>query len=187
MRDMHDGTGGHLVAALAQVEQGDVNKTVLMATLQNALDDIRLMIDSLDPVDEDVVSVLAMLRSRLEPRLNYSGIRVDWKVRDVPAIPGFGPEKVLQLMHILHEAVTNILKHAEAKVITFRTGIVESDQQKKNIFIEIEDNGRGFADDFREGHSLDNMYYRAALIQARLELVNGRQGCMVRVLLPMSL
>jgi hypothetical protein len=31
------------------------------------------------------------------------------------------------------------------------------------------------------------MYYRAALIQARLELVNGRQGCMVRVLLPMSL
>ncbi|TNF35267.1 MAG: hypothetical protein EP315_06155 [Gammaproteobacteria bacterium] len=184
MRDMHDGTGGHLVAAMAQVEKGDVDKTVLMTTLQNALDDIRLMIDSLDPVDGDVVSVLAMLRSRLEPRLQYSGIRVVWKVEDVPAIPDFGPEKVLQVMHILHEAVTNIIKHARASVITFRTGVIESGQGRKNVFIEIGDDGCGLGEDLREGHGLSNMYYRAALVQSRLELINPGKGCVVRLLLP---
>ncbi|HEY9051347.1 MAG TPA: ATP-binding protein [Gammaproteobacteria bacterium] len=186
MRDMHDGTGGHLVSALAQVETGDVNKSVLIETLQSALDDIRLMIDSLDPVDEDVVSVLAMLRSRLESRLHYSGIKVKWMVQDVPVIPGLGPEKVLQLMHILYESVTNIIKHAKADVITFRTGVIALGQGKQHIFIEIQDNGKGFPDDYDEGHGLVNMYYRASIIGARLDIENHENGAIVRILLPMS-
>ncbi len=184
MRDMHDGTGGHLVAALAQVETGNVNKTVLSETLQHALDDIRLMIDSLDPIDEDIVAVLAMLRSRLDLRLHYSGISVEWKVVDIPPIPGFGPEKVLQLMHILHEAVTNIIKHAQADTIVFRTGISEESEEHENIFIEIEDNGNGFNDKQMEGRGIANMHYRATQISARLKFINSNHGVIVRISFP---
>jgi signal transduction histidine kinase len=186
MRDMHDGTGGLLVAALAQVEKGNINKSVLSEILQNALDDIRLMIDSLDPVDEDIVAVLAMFRSRMEARLHYSGIRIVWNIKDVPVIPELGPERVLQLTHILYEAVTNIIKHANADTITFRTGITTEENNHKNIFIEIEDNGTGLGTDIEEGNGIANMYYRAATISARLEISNTENGAVVRILLPLS-
>lgn len=184
MRDMHDGTGGLLVAALAQVEKGNVDKTVLSVTLQNALDEIRLMIDSLDPVDEDIVAVLAMFRSRMETRLQNSGIRVVWEIRDVPVTPGLGPEKILHLMHILYEAVTNIIKHAGASTITFRTGVSDATDERRNVFIEIEDNGKGFNKNLREGRGIANMYWRAATIGARLEMFNSENGAVVRILLP---
>ncbi len=186
MRDMHDGTGGHLVAALAQVEKGDFNKAVLSETLQNALDDIRLMIDSLDPVDEDIIAVLAMFRSRIEPRLKHSGIRILWKVQDVPAIVGFGPEKVLQLMHILHEVVTNIIKHAQADHIVFRTGVYGSPSGNEHVYVEIEDNGKGFGDEQEYGRGIVNMHYRAAEIRAKLKLLNSEHGAVVRILFPTS-
>jgi len=186
MRDMHDGTGGHLVAALAQVETGNINTEVLSETLQNALDDIRLMIDSLDPIDEDIVAVLAMFRSRIEPRLKYSGIGIQWKVQDVPAIAGFGPEKVLQLMHILHETVTNIIKHAQANTIIFRTGVCDIPSKSEHVFIEIEDNGKGFCDEQEEGRGIANMLYRATEINAQIKLFNSKQGAIVRILFPGS-
>jgi len=182
MRDMHDGTGGHLVAALAQVEKGDFNKAVLSETLQSALDDIRLMIDSLDPVDEDIVTVLAMFRSRIEPRLRYSGISIRWQVQDVPAITGFGPEKVLQLMHILHEVVTNIIKHAQADLIIFRTGVHRSPSGKVQVYVEIEDNGKGFGDEQEYGRGIANMHYRAKEIRAKLKLLNSEHGVVVQLL-----
>ncbi len=186
MRDMHDGTGGHLVAALAQVEKGDFNKAVLSETLQSALDDIRLMIDSLDPVDEDVVTVLAMFRSRIEPRLRYSGISIRWQVQDVPTITGFSPEKVLQLMHILHEVVTNIIKHAQADLIAFRTGVHCSPSGEEQVYVEIEDNGKGFGGKQEYGRGIANMHYRASIIRAKLKFLNSEQGAIVRILFPTS-
>ncbi len=182
MRDMHDGTGGHLVAALAQVDKGDINKEILNETLQNALDDIRLMIDSLDPVDEDIVAVLAMFRSRIEPRLKYSGIHIRWKVQDVPTIAGFSPEKVLQLMHILNEAVTNIIKHAQADTIIFRTGVLSTKKKSRHVFIEIEDNGKGYSDNQQNGRGITNMAYRALKIHAKITHFNSDHGAVVRIL-----
>lgn len=187
MRDMHDGTGGHLVSALAQVEAGNIDKTTLSETLQNALDDIRLTIDSLDPVDEDIVAVLAMFRSRIEPRLRHSGIQIQWKVQDVPTITGFSPEKVLQLMHILHETVTNIIKHAQADTIIFRTGVyATTEKESEHVFIEIEDNGKGFCNKQEQGRGIENMHYRSNAIHAQLELFNSNQGATVRILFATS-
>ncbi len=182
MRDMHDGTGGHLVSALALIQQDHIDKEVLGEALQQALDDVRLMIDSLDSVDEDLLVVLGMFRSRIEPRLKYSGIDIEWKVRDLPPVPGLGPEKVLQLMHILQEIITNVIKHSGADTITFSTGLHASGL----IFIEVCDNGRGFAKDLKEGRGITNMHHRAATIGARLERENPPQGgACVRILLPL--
>lgn len=186
MRDMHDGTGGHLVSALAQVEKGDINKEILSETLHNALNDIRLMIDSLDPVDEDIVTVLAMFRSRIEPRLKHSGIHIQWKVQDIPTITGFSPEKILQLMHILHEAVTNIIKHAQADTIIFRTGVCDIPRESEHNFIEIEDNGKGFCDEQTKGRGIANMHYRATKIHAQLKFINSNHGVIVRLVFPKS-
>ncbi len=180
MRDMHDGTGGYLVSALSLIRREPIDKELLGATLQQALDDLRLMIDSLDSIDEDLLVVLGMFRSRIEPRLKYSGIEIRWQVRDLPPVEGIGPESVLQLMRILQEIVTNTLKHAGASTITFSTGI-----EGAWIYIEVRDDGRGFPKVPEEGRGIANMRHRAAAIGARLEMGNDpKGGARVRILLP---
>ncbi|MGH7897634.1 MAG: hypothetical protein ACREQQ_06760, partial [Candidatus Binatia bacterium] len=49
MSDMNDGLGAHLVSTLAMVERPDARAEELQQSVRAALDDLRLMIDSLDP------------------------------------------------------------------------------------------------------------------------------------------
>lgn len=69
MRDMHDGMGGHLVSTLALAESGATKSETIAEALRAALNDLRLMIDSLDPVEGDLTLVLGMFRARLESQL----------------------------------------------------------------------------------------------------------------------
>jgi hypothetical protein len=80
------------------------------------------VIDSLEPTEEDLPSVLGSVRSRLEPRLARHGLRFAWQVTDLPAVPGFGPEMALQAMRVVQEAVTNVVKHAGARTVTCGPG-----------------------------------------------------------------
>ncbi|HVH05005.1 MAG TPA: hypothetical protein VNE71_03270, partial [Myxococcota bacterium] len=49
MRDMHDGTGGALVSAIAMAEASGAGSGAIAEVLRDALADLRLSIDSLDP------------------------------------------------------------------------------------------------------------------------------------------
>jgi signal transduction histidine kinase len=186
MRDMHDGMGGHLVSALALVQTGQTDQTIIAEALQRALDDLRLMIDSLEPVDDDLPTVLGMLRGRLQPRLQYGNLRVNWQVQDVPSIPGLGPQKVLQVMRILQEAITNVIRHAQATTLTVRTGVGVDKPLGTHVFVEIADDGVGFVNRQHKGRGLDNMRRRAASIAAGLDIVSMDQGSRVRIRLPLQ-
>src|SRR5262249_35045716 len=104
MRDVHDGVGGQLVSALALVEQSDTGPEEIVDSIRAALEDLRFVIDSLDPSEDDLLSVLGSVRSRLEPRLSRHGLRFAWQVTDLPAVEGFGPDMALQAMRIVQEA-----------------------------------------------------------------------------------
>ena len=82
MRDLHDGLGGHLVSALALVEHGDNNDAV-EETLRDALEDLRLVIESLAPDSDDLPVLLGVVRMRTESRMSRHGIRFDWQVREI--------------------------------------------------------------------------------------------------------
>jgi signal transduction histidine kinase len=187
MRDMHDGMGGHLVSTLALVQSGRAEQALIAEALQRALDDLRLMIDSLEPVDDDLPTVLGMLRGRLQPRLQCGHLRVNWQVQDVPSIPGLGPQKVLQVMRILQEAITNVIKHAQATTLTVRTGVAADTRVGDHVFVEIADDGVGFDENRQHtGRGLDNMRRRAASIAAGLDIVATDRGCRVCIRLPLT-
>ena len=76
---------------------------------------MRLTIDSLEPTEDDLLTVLGNLRYRLEGRLTRQGITLDWQVNDLPKLPSLTPHNVLHILRILQEAFTNIAKHARAK------------------------------------------------------------------------
>ncbi len=185
MRDLHDGLGGQLVSALAIAQQGGADMTSVQQTLRDALDDLRLVIDSLDPAEGDLLVLLGTVRGRLEPRLAQQGLRFEWQVRDLPQIPGFTPEKALQVLRIIQEAIANVLKHAHARTVTVRTGTETGSGALPGIFIEVMDDGVGLQAAAPSGRGLANMRNRAARIGARLDVTPRERGTSVRLWLPL--
>ena len=74
MRKIHDGVGSQLVGLLNMVVRPGADSALLQQHVQQALDEMRMAVDSLQPVHGDLVTVLATLRYRLQPRLDAAGI-----------------------------------------------------------------------------------------------------------------
>jgi len=186
MRDMHDGMGGQLVSTLAMVESGRFTPEGVTAALRGALDDLRLVIDSLDPIEGNLLSVLGTIRARLEPRLSQHGMRFDWQVADVPVLPDLTPERVLQVLRIVQEAITNVVKHAGARTIVVSTGREPGADGQPLVYVEIRDDGCGMDGATKLGRGLANMARRAQALGATLSVESGPKGTAVRLRLPIA-
>jgi signal transduction histidine kinase len=180
MRDMHDGLGGSLVAALAMVEGGRQDPAALAEALHGALDDMRMVIDSLDPDADDVVTLLGMVRLRMGKRLLARGLSFRWKVTDLPPIPRLGPAEYLHLMRIVQEAIANVIKHAGASVIEVSTSHEAGPPEQ--VIVVVTDDGCGFDPrQARSGRGLHNMQQRAAAMGATLSVEGRHNGTCVRL------
>lgn len=189
MREMHDGMGGQLVSALAMAEDGETSLPQIADVIRAALDDMRLVIDSLDPVIDDIPTLLGMIRGRIEPRLRVHGLRFDWRVTDLPPTPGVGPEQFLHLLRIAQEAITNIVKHADASVIRVETEETPDDEGRPGIRISIGDDGKGLVEPSANGgRGLSNMRVRAERLHGSIDIVNdgADPGTTVRLWIPMD-
>ena len=51
MSDMHDGIGAQLISTLGMAEHGQLSSEEMATALRECLDDLRLTIDSLEPLD----------------------------------------------------------------------------------------------------------------------------------------
>ena len=174
MREIHDGVGSQLVGLLNLVTHRDTDPEQLTEHVQMALDEMRLAVDSLQPVHSDLATVLATLRYRLQPRLKAAGIEVLWDVDRLPPLPQLSPESVLQVQRILLEAFTNVLKHARATQVVMHAHC--SDGAAPVIELRLSDNGVGLAPSDpspNPGRGVANMRTRAEAIGARLWLEPG--------------
>jgi signal transduction histidine kinase len=183
MSEMHDGIGGHLVAALAMIERGRSCRDDLARALREALDDMRLVIHSLQPSASDIPLMLADMRARLEPQLASQGMRFHWAVSDLPRL-GLGPGQVLQVLRVVQESITNVLKHAGAQRVTVATG-VSREGDVTHVYVEITDDGRGIdGHHANEGRGLPSMRARARKLGGRLSVASSVSGTSVRLSIP---
>ena len=184
MRDMHDGIGSHLMSTLALARVCSLSQHQLEETLADCIDELKLTIDSLEPVESDLLVVLGNLRYRLEPRLKAAGISLEWAVSDLPPLTYLDPENVRSVLRIVQEAFTNTLKHAHAKRITLSTGV---DYANARVFVRITDDGVGLAHGKTAGRGLDNMRIRAAKLHGEVEFVPFKGGgACVNLYLPLA-
>jgi signal transduction histidine kinase len=182
LQDMHDGLGGHLVQALAIATSRDTLKPV-EEPLRACLDELRLMVDSLEPVDGDLASVLGSLRPRISRRLALAGVVIRWQVDDLPPIPDLGPRQVLDVARVVQEAITNALKHSGCRSITV---LARLNRQPDGIEVVVEDDGRGLSGGAGTGHGLTSMRRRAAALGGSLEIGAAAPGTRVTLRLPVS-
>lgn len=174
MRELHDGLGGHLVGALSISEQTQ-NMGALNACIRHALDELRFMMDSLDP-DTDVLTMLGMLRMRIEPGLTETGIRLVWDIRGRPDALPEGAASALHVMRIVQESITNGVRHARSSRIIFRMS---------HSGFCIADNGNGFAANMTSpGRGLSHMKWRADQLGASLKIRTSLNGTVIKTYFP---
>ncbi|MDM4766291.1 sensor histidine kinase [Pelomonas sp. SE-A7] len=178
MQDMHDGLGSSLLSAMVAVEQGSMDQDKVVEVLRECVDDLRLVIDSLEPVGHDLVSLLATMRYRLGKRLQTGGLQLDWDVQDLPPLDWLEPPDALHVLRLMQEALTNVLKHARAT----RVRIVTRDVGH-SVEIRVEDDGEGFdIDSARRGRGLKSQQRRAQRLGGRItfesSLGHGTRVCL---------
>ena len=182
VRDMHDGLGSQLMSMLMMAKRGKASQDDIVEGVQNVIDEMRLMIDSMDSVGESLSSALAIFRRRMVPRIEAAGFTCDWQMADDCPLPDYGPRDVLQIFRILQEAVTNSLKHSGGDRISIRIGA--GNDAAWPTCIVLADNGKGQALREGPGRGLANMRARAAGIDAHLDIATTPTGVIVTLDLP---
>jgi signal transduction histidine kinase len=184
MQDMHDGLGSSLVSALRVVERGKMDEADIAQVLKGCIDDLKLAIDSMEPVEADLLLLLATLRFRLGPRLESTGIALLWQVTNVPALDWLDPKNALHILRILQEVFTNIIKHTEATEIRVATGVEDN-----YVRVTITDNGQGFSVEHElksAGKGLSNQMRRADSIGAKVNWNSDDAGTCFTLRLPIK-
>jgi signal transduction histidine kinase len=184
-RDMHDGLGSQLVHTLNLVRRAGpaLDARAVEHMLHQALDELRLTLDSLEPMEGDLPTVLGTFRQRVEPALAGSGIELDWQVAPVPPVAGLEAQGVMHLFRWLQEAFANVIKHAQATRVT-----VVTSYEAGRVALSVIDNGVGLGrldpGAAAAGRGLAHMRLRAGEMGAELSFAAGQPGTCVTLLFP---
>lgn len=104
VREMHDGMGSTLMSSLVLVEQAWLDSAAVAQVLRESIDDLKLTIDSLEPIGNDLLTLLATLRYRPGARLDRTGVKLERNVRDPPPLPCPDATASLQVLRIPHRS-----------------------------------------------------------------------------------
>jgi signal transduction histidine kinase len=179
-RDLHDGLSGHLASIIALAERS--GETATERAARNALNDLRLVIHSLDLDDRELPLALASFRERVLNQLEGLGIDLDWSIASLPEVSGVRPGNALAILRILQEAITNAVKYGPATRIKIR-GAAAGDGM---LALTVENDGGPFAE--REGgFGLINMRRRANQLGGDMRVETVDEGVRVTLTLPVCL
>jgi signal transduction histidine kinase len=172
LRDMHDGVGSHISAAIRQLQSGKASEEELLQTLRESLDQLKLSIDAMNLPPGDLTTLLANLRYRLEPRFKASDIALVWDVDLIAPLAQLDSKAMRQLQFMVFEALSNVLQHAHASELRIELRACPGGGAR----LRVVDNGRGFDLERVQRKGLASLRERAAAIGAQLEVssVPGR-------------
>jgi signal transduction histidine kinase len=179
LRDMHDGVGSHISAAIRQLQSGKASNEQMLQTLRESLDQLKLSIDAMNLLPGDITALLANLRYRLEPRFKASDIELQWDVDLLPPLARLDDKAMRQLQFMVFEALSNVLQHAHASALRIELrGTAGGGAQLRVI-----DNGCGFDPQHVKPKGLGSLRERAVAMGARLEVSSAPGRTVVEIVL----
>jgi signal transduction histidine kinase len=189
-RELHDETGQALTSMLLglksledaiDTDEGRIAAAELRELVVTTLRDVRSLAVELRPSALDDFGLVPALERLRDTVAEQSGIDVDVQSRlDAQRLPS---EMETALYRIVQEALTNVVKHADAR----RVSVVVS-QRDRTVVLVVQDDGRGFeVGSIRaEGLGLIGMRERVALLGGRLTVAStDGAGTMLTAELPL--
>ena len=185
-RELHDEVGQTLTAialraqrAAMRAESTDEALADIADTALRSLEDVRRIGRELRPEaldDLGLVNALIALCARVD---RQRGLRVsrdlDWH------LPELSPEVELVIYRAAQEALTNVLRHANATKV-----LVTLKSRDRQVVLSVSDDGSGMRNGAGEG-GLRGMQERAMVIGAELEIRPGaRRGTEIVLRVPIS-
>ncbi len=181
LRDMHDGVGAHISAAIRQLQSGRASGDEVLQTLRESLDQLKLTIDSMHLPPGDVTALLANLRYRLEPRFKASDVELQWDVDLIEPVRRLDAQAMRHLQFMVFEALSNVLQHAQASRLR-----IEAIRSGQGVRLRIVDDGRGFDPTVAGRKGLASLRDRAKAIGARLQIDSGPGRTVVDIEVPVD-
>jgi signal transduction histidine kinase len=112
-------------------------------------------------------------------------LRLEWQVADLPRLPWLDALSALEVLRILQEVLTNVIKHSGATAVTIATAT-----HGNEVRVRLVDDGRGFdVPQVRarsSGRGLPNLERRATRIGGRVDLQSSPAGTVVELALPIE-
>ncbi|MFG6206016.1 sensor histidine kinase [Pseudomonas retamae] len=189
-RELHDDIGQLLTAAKLQSEwlkrrlppDSQEQCTVLCDTLEETLNKVRDVSAILNPRQLTSLGLEASLRAHLLKTL--ANTSVHWSLDCQQRLNGIPEEMAVAAFRITQEAVTNILRHAQAKNL-----MVRLQRLPEGLTLSISDDGAGFApatDPGREGQrGMAGMAERIEQLGGTLSVVSEPgKGTQIEALFP---
>ena len=176
-RSLHDDTSQTVSTLLLQLERlerelpedrDDLQRRLADAhrLVSNMLEDLRKNIWDLRPTILDDLGLIPAIRWYARMRLQEIGVQLNFELGENIRLE---PYLETTLFRITQEAVTNILRHAEAKTVTIRLK-----WEDNRLCLEVEDDGLGFDVERTAGEAVTRKQLGLLGIQERVSIVNGQ-------------
>ena len=192
-RELHDELGGLLVAArmdLSWLQQRlptsdpgiEQRFKRIHECLSAGVDLKRRVVEELRPTLLDNMGLFAALRWQFKETCRRKGLQCTETIPD--SEPKFNPDAAIGVFRIAQEALTNILKHADAKSADLAIGI-----DGDTLFLRVSDDGKGISTNrhpTQTSHGLASMRHRIAALGGTWDVRSPNTGgTVVTALIPL--
>jgi signal transduction histidine kinase len=189
-RDLHDGLGPTLASLTFKIdaarnllkqdsERADRLLEGVRQQAQQAITDIRRLVYDLRPPALDELGLLSALREQAAS-YQHQGLQI---IMDVPErLPPLPAAVEVATYRIAQEALTNVVRHAEAQQCCLRLRVDEG-----VLTLQVSDDGKGIAPEHHIGVGLLAMQERAVELGGSSTITSGPSGgTMIQVSLPLG-
>lgn len=189
-RDLHDGLGPQLASqtlaleAIAQQMISNPEKAQsilesLQAQAHEAISDVRRLVYDLRPPALDDLGLIGALKQTAS---RYESHKLHFKFEIFDMLPDLPAAIETAVFRITQEAMTNVVRHAEASHCILRLYCTGHD-----MIVEIEDNGCGLVEGYTPGIGLLAMKERAAELNGDVNIDSlPGGGTLIRTELPLG-
>jgi len=190
-REIHDGIGQSLIAhklrleSLLYMNDSEIKDQIraLKDQFNVTIDEIRRISNNLMPSVLEVFGITLALKNLCEETEEHGALEILFQTTG--ELEDINTKTKTYLYRIAQEALNNILKHSEAKEVTFTLS-----RSKDIITFILRDDGKGFDMEdavFEKGNGLHNMRERVALMQGTINILSSpAEGTTIIINIPVQ-
>ncbi|MDP9956532.1 signal transduction histidine kinase [Epilithonimonas hungarica] len=185
-KELHDGVAGSLVGINLMLEhENDVQKTEKIIEIQkninNLYEEIREISHDLKTGISEDANLQQLIRSLASSYERIQKFKTNFLFFPDNIFSDMDFNFKMDIYRVFQEIFTNKYKHSGARNID-----ITCTQNSENINIIIEDNGKGFPENYTEGIGLKNIRERLNKYQGEMMMENSKQGSITILNIPMK-